>query len=201
MTAAVDVRPPSHDAGPPPSFVAGTESRPLKGRMLGHLALAQALLGDLAAACASAARATDAACEAREPDGLAAAELALAWVCLQRADDRGAERHADAATTLGPCASAAPVLVLVRGELSRLRATASAVPSPHRLTPLLVDPLTARELEVLHHLDALLHTEEIASTMYISVNTVKTHVRAILRKLSVERRYDAVRRARQIGLL
>jgi LuxR family maltose regulon positive regulatory protein len=37
--------------------------------------------------------------------------------------------------------------------------------------------------------------------MYISVNTVKTHVRAILRKLSAERRYDAVRRAREIGLL
>lgn len=201
MTSAVDIGSPSGDTGPRPSFVTGAGSQPLKGRILGHLALAQALSGDLAAACASAARATDAAGGAKEPDGLAAAELALAWVCLLRADDRGAERHADAAAALGPCSSAVPVLALVRGEVSRLRAAPSAAPSPHRAMLLAIDPLTARELEVLHHLDALLPTEEIAGAMYVSVNTVKTHVRAILRKLSVERRYDAVRRARQIGLL
>ena len=37
--------------------------------------------------------------------------------------------------------------------------------------------------------------------MFLSVNTVKTHVRAILRKLSAERRHEAVRRARELGLL
>jgi LuxR family transcriptional regulator, maltose regulon positive regulatory protein len=61
--------------------------------------------------------------------------------------------------------------------------------------------LSAKELEVLEHLAALLTTEEIASAMFISVNTVKTHVRSILRKLAVSRRNQAVRRARQLGLV
>jgi LuxR family maltose regulon positive regulatory protein len=37
--------------------------------------------------------------------------------------------------------------------------------------------------------------------MFVSVNTVKTHIRSILRKLSVNRRNDAIRRARELGLL
>lgn len=61
--------------------------------------------------------------------------------------------------------------------------------------------LSAKELEVLEHLADLLTTEEIASAMFISVNTVKTHVRSILRKLAVARRNQAVRRARELGLV
>lgn len=66
---------------------------------------------------------------------------------------------------------------------------------------MITQPLTEREHEVLVHLAELLPTEEIASTMFVSVNTVKTHVRAILRKLSAERRNEAVRRARELGLI
>jgi LuxR family transcriptional regulator, maltose regulon positive regulatory protein len=47
----------------------------------------------------------------------------------------------------------------------------------------------------------MLSTAEIAATMFISVNTVRTHIRSILRKLAVSRRYQAVRRARERGLL
>jgi LuxR family maltose regulon positive regulatory protein len=65
----------------------------------------------------------------------------------------------------------------------------------------LTQPLTEREREVLVYLDALLPTAEIAARMFVSVNTVKTHVRAILRKLSAGRRYEAVRRARELGLI
>ncbi len=65
----------------------------------------------------------------------------------------------------------------------------------------IVQPLTEREREVLTYLAALLPTEEIAGRMFVSVNTVKTHVRAILRKLSAERRNEAVRRARELGLV
>jgi LuxR family transcriptional regulator, maltose regulon positive regulatory protein len=65
----------------------------------------------------------------------------------------------------------------------------------------IVQPLTEREQEVLAHLAALLPTEQIAAAMFVSVNTVKTHIRAILRKLSVQRRNDAVRRARELGLV
>lgn len=65
----------------------------------------------------------------------------------------------------------------------------------------LVEPLTAKELEVLGHLQELLTTEEIALRMFVSVNTVRTHVRSILRKLAVSRRNAAVRKARQLGLV
>ncbi|MDF2145513.1 LuxR C-terminal-related transcriptional regulator [Knoellia sp. p5-6-4] len=64
-----------------------------------------------------------------------------------------------------------------------------------------VEELTAKELEVLAHLAELLTTEEIAGRMFISVNTVRTHVRNILRKLAVNRRNAAIRRARELGLL
>ncbi len=64
-----------------------------------------------------------------------------------------------------------------------------------------VEELTAKELEVLGHLEELLTTEEIAGRMFISVNTVRTHVRNILRKLDVNRRNAAVRRARELRLL
>ncbi len=76
-----------------------------------------------------------------------------------------------------------------------------------RRTPAANDPapilehLSQRELEVLRHLSALLTTEEIAAEMFISVNTVKTHVRKILVKLSVSRRNDAVRRAWELNLV
>ena len=61
--------------------------------------------------------------------------------------------------------------------------------------------LSDKELEVLRHLSDLLTTEEIAAAMFISVNTVKTHIRAILRKLSVARRNEAVRRARELSIV
>jgi DNA-binding NarL/FixJ family response regulator len=166
--------------------------------MLGHLALAQALLGDVAAAAATADRAMLAASDLGEGDAIAAAELALAWVCLENAEYDAAERHAAAATA---CGSVAPVLAVLHSEVHRRLEASAPVARRADKTLLLVEPLTAREMEVLRHLDHLLPTEEIAAEMYISVNTVKTHVRAILRKLSAERRYDAVRRAREIGLL
>jgi LuxR family transcriptional regulator, maltose regulon positive regulatory protein len=64
-----------------------------------------------------------------------------------------------------------------------------------------LEELTPRELEVLGHLAELLSTEEIANAMFVSVNTVRTHVRSILRKLGVPRRNAAVRRARELDLI
>ena len=64
-----------------------------------------------------------------------------------------------------------------------------------------VEPLTGKEQEVLGLLAELLTTEEIAAAMFVSVNTVRTHVRTILRKLAVTRRHEAERRAWQLGLL
>jgi len=64
-----------------------------------------------------------------------------------------------------------------------------------------IEPLTAKETEVLGHLSELLSTEEIATAMFVSVNTVRTHIRSILRKLAVSRRNEAVRRARDLSLI
>ncbi len=67
--------------------------------------------------------------------------------------------------------------------------------------PLVVEPLTGKELEVLGYLNDLATTAEIGAAMFISVNTVRTHVRNLLRKLGADRRNDAVRRAWELGLL
>ena len=72
---------------------------------------------------------------------------------------------------------------------------------PDKAQVLVVEPLTEREREVLVHLSGLLSTAEVASEMYISVNTVKTHLRSIYRKLAATHRNEAVRRARQLGLI
>jgi LuxR family maltose regulon positive regulatory protein len=47
----------------------------------------------------------------------------------------------------------------------------------------------------------MMSTEEIAADLFVSVNTVKTHVKNLHRKLAVNRRTDAVRQARRLGLL
>src|SRR5215475_7563734 len=67
--------------------------------------------------------------------------------------------------------------------------------------PALVEPLTDREREVLRRVAQLLSTAEIASELYISVNTVKTHLKSVHRKLAVTHRREAVRRARQLKLI
>ncbi|WP_029432170.1 LuxR C-terminal-related transcriptional regulator [Blastococcus sp. URHD0036] len=77
---------------------------------------------------------------------------------------------------------------------------AGAAPGPARPAPPVQD-LSEREREVLVHLAEMLSTTEIAATMFISVNTVRTHIRSILRKLSATRRNQAVRRARELGVI
>jgi LuxR family maltose regulon positive regulatory protein len=65
----------------------------------------------------------------------------------------------------------------------------------------LVEKLTERELTVLRYLPTMLSNREIASEMFFSVNTVKTHLKSIYRKLDVARRRDAVQRARALSLI
>lgn len=67
--------------------------------------------------------------------------------------------------------------------------------------PAMVEPLTEREQEVLRRVAQLLSTAEIAEELYISVNTVKTHLKSVHRKLAVTHRREAVRRARELKLL
>jgi len=81
------------------------------------------------------------------------------------------------------------------------RGASPQLPAPTPGRPVVVEPLTAREQEVLGYLSALLSTKEIAELMFVSVNTVKSHVRGILRKLGAPRRNDAIRRARELQLV
>ncbi|MEV7443269.1 LuxR C-terminal-related transcriptional regulator [Streptomyces sp. NPDC091204] len=67
--------------------------------------------------------------------------------------------------------------------------------------PPVVEPLSERETEVLRKAAELLSTEEIAAELYLSPNTVKTHLKSIYRKLSVTRRSEAVHRAQDLGML
>jgi len=73
--------------------------------------------------------------------------------------------------------------------------------TPERAAPLTVEPLTEREREVLRYVSRMLNTAEVASEMYISINTVKSHLKSIYRKLAAGHRGEAVRRARQLELI
>ena len=70
-----------------------------------------------------------------------------------------------------------------------------------RPDPVIVEQLSDREREVLRLASSMLSTEEIAASMYLSVNTVKSHLKSIFRKLGASRRGEAVRRARKLGLI
>jgi LuxR family transcriptional regulator, maltose regulon positive regulatory protein len=67
--------------------------------------------------------------------------------------------------------------------------------------PAYVQALTPQEESVLKFLPTLMSNAEIAEAMHLSVNTVKTHLKSLYRKLGAERRRDAVVSARQLELL
>ena len=67
--------------------------------------------------------------------------------------------------------------------------------------PVFVEPLTSRELAVLEYLPTMMTNTEIARHLLVSVNTVKTHLKSVYRKLGVERRRDAVVLAKQLEIL
>jgi LuxR family transcriptional regulator, maltose regulon positive regulatory protein len=66
---------------------------------------------------------------------------------------------------------------------------------------LLYEALTERELEVLHLIDAGLSNREIASRLYVSLNTVRTHTKNLYSKLGVHSRTQAITQARDLNLL
>ena len=65
----------------------------------------------------------------------------------------------------------------------------------------LADPLTDRELEILSFLPSRLTNTELAERCYVSVNTIKTHMAHIYRKLDAPNRNAAITRSRELGLL
>ncbi len=77
------------------------------------------------------------------------------------------------------------------------RAAFAAAPA----APLIVEHLSDREREVLRYVSEMLSVTEVATELCISVNTVKSHLKNIYRKLAATHRSEAVRRARKLELI
>jgi LuxR family maltose regulon positive regulatory protein len=118
--------------------------------------------------------------------------------------------QADAARAAGDAqlanAARAEATALIDAAPDPARLGASRAPSVARRPPssrlaAAPDELSERELAVLRLLPTELSQREIGDTLYVSLNTVKSHARRIFAKLGVSSREDAVRRARELGLL
>jgi len=72
---------------------------------------------------------------------------------------------------------------------------------PERVTAELLEPLSDREMEVLRLIAVNLSNQDIAATLVVSLNTVKTHIRRLYGKLNASSRLAAVERARELRLL
>lgn len=89
---------------------------------------------------------------------------------------------------------------MVRTKLSELAPNFNTL-ELNSVTDSLVDPLTKRELQVLHAIEEQASLPELADKLYVSVNTLKAHLRSLYRKMEVNGRREAVVKARSIGLL
>ncbi len=85
-------------------------------------------------------------------------------------------------------------------EYGRMEEMPSPTP-PHPHTQPLTEPLTPREIDVLHLISRGLSNQQIAEELVIALNTVKRHTSSIYGKLDVRSRTQAVSRARDLDLL
>jgi len=150
---------------------------------LPHAFLLQAIAQDKLGDTAAAGRALERALDLAEPDG------ALFLFLLDPAP-RLLERHARQGTA--HAALIADILSLLAGQKPT---SPSGGPQP----PL--EPLSDSEIRVLRYLPTNLSMPEIANELYVSHNTVRTHMRHLYAKLGTHRRADTVARARALGLL
>ncbi|MFF9869693.1 LuxR C-terminal-related transcriptional regulator [Streptomyces sp. NPDC013953] len=100
-----------------------------------------------------------------------------------------------------PLLSTAPLRNMAEGWLDPRTATPGGPPRAADQSPPVLEQLSSREHDVLQRLAQMMSTEEIAADLQVSMNTVKTHLKSVYRKLAVNRRNDAVRRAREHRLL
>ena len=133
-------------------------------------------------------------------------------------EDRASEHIEDALAAAAPWSLRRPLLtdsaplqpllqrriesgsVVPAFALDLLERISGASPTHTEVRRALIDPLTDRERTVLRYLTSSLSTAEIATELYLSINTVKTHQRTLYRKLDARGRRDAVHRARQLRL-
>jgi len=114
----------------------------------------------------------------------------LGEICLQHAEPGEVERwtaRAEAQLRAGRDAG------MLRGRVARLRQAVEELR--------MADPLTAAERRVLDLLPTQLSAPQIAARLFVSGNTVKTHMSHLYTKLEVTTRTAAVERARELGLL
>jgi LuxR family maltose regulon positive regulatory protein len=129
-----------------------------------------------------------------------ALELALPQNYLRSFIDLGEPMEALLRRALECLALAEPTIAYVRQLLSRL----SQGPQVKPLLPgteLLIEPLTQREMDVLELIAQGLSNQQIADRLFLALSTVKGHARITFDKLGVQRRTEAVARARELGLL
>ncbi len=103
----------------------------------------------------------------------------------------------EASALLRGCADAD----MARTVLTAAQRSKCVAVSPRNQGDTVAEELTAKEQEVLRLLATRLSRREIGQRLYVSLNTVKTHQRALYRKLCVENRAAAVARARELSLL
>jgi LuxR family maltose regulon positive regulatory protein len=171
--AAVDTLAPVLDGSAPVTHVSSLVQAVLLD------AIARDRLGDAHSAASGIERALDLA----EPDGIV---LPFALTGTRDLLERH-RRHQTAHATL-----LADILDVLAGSSSPRR---QGEPAPA------LEPLSSGELRVLRYLPSNLSAPEIGAELYVSLHTVKTHMRHIYAKLGVHRRSQAVERARELGLL
>ena len=98
-----------------------------------------------------------------------------------------------AAAVMAECADPGAVAIRLREAVARA--------AEHRGGALTPGPLSERELEILALLPSELSRREIAAMLFVTMNTVQTHLRSIYRKLGVSSREQAVERGRELALL
>ena len=135
--------------------------------------------------------------------GQARLETAYALLCLARLaaragdDEKARARVGAARRIITACADPGVILTSLLARTPRgigRPATPPGPPAPGPPPP--AEPLTDREDQIMRRLNSQLSLREIASELYVSYDTVKTHTRHIYRKLGVSTRQQAVARAR-----
>ena len=145
--------------------------------------LLEAIARDALGHPGAAGRALERALDLAEPDGVLTMFLLHPVPGLLQRQARRRTAHA---------ALIADILSLLAGNRS---ASPPAAPQP------LLEPLSNSEIQVLRYLPTNLTGPEIAGELYVSLNTVRTHLRHLYGKLGTHRRAEAVARARVLGLL
>jgi len=131
--------------------------------------------------------------------GRARLETACALLCLARirshdGNSGDARAHLQAARQIIAGCAGPGVLTKLLTRTERVLALRTGVAGPTRRR--LTEPLSVREQEILRWLGSQLSLREIASQLFVSHDTVKTHIRHIYRKLGVSTREQAVSLAR-----